>query len=38
MNQNVVQIGYFGLYARGDWEVGSDLRPHHYIIPIRSSF
>ena len=22
---NVVQIGYFGSYARGDWGVGSDL-------------
>ncbi len=25
MNQNVIRIGYFGSYARGDWGVGSDL-------------
>jgi len=25
MNQNVVRIGYFGSYVRGDWGVGSDL-------------
>lgn len=25
MNKNVVRIGYFGSYARGDWGVGSDL-------------
>lgn len=23
--QDVIQIGYFGSYARGDWGVGSDL-------------
>jgi len=23
--QNVLRIGYFGSYARGDWGVGSDL-------------
>ncbi|SHG39480.1 Nucleotidyltransferase domain-containing protein [Thermosyntropha lipolytica DSM 11003] len=24
-NKNIVKIGYFGSYARGDWGVGSDL-------------
>ncbi|MCX8061887.1 MAG: nucleotidyltransferase domain-containing protein [Anaerolineales bacterium] len=24
-NTNVLQVGYFGSYARGDWGVGSDL-------------
>ena len=23
--QEVLEIGYFGMYARGDWGVGSDL-------------
>lgn len=25
LHDNVVRIGYFGSYARGDWGVGSDL-------------
>lgn len=24
-NPNLLQVGYFGSYARGDWGVGSDL-------------
>lgn len=24
-NPNVIKVGYFGSYARGDWGVGSDL-------------
>ncbi|MGB9813724.1 MAG: nucleotidyltransferase domain-containing protein [Thermovenabulum sp.] len=32
--QNIVRIGYFGSYARGDWGVGSDL---DIIVIIDSS-
>jgi predicted nucleotidyltransferase len=31
---NVVRIGYFGSYARGDWGVGSDL---DLVIVVRES-
>jgi uncharacterized protein len=31
---NVVRIGYFGSYARGDWGVGSDL---DLIFVVRAS-
>ena len=32
--QDVVRIGYFGSYARGDWGVGSDL---DLIVVVESS-
>ena len=32
--QDVVRIGYFGSYARGDWGVGSDL---DLVIVVESS-
>ena len=32
--QDVVRIGYFGSYARGDWGVGSDL---DVVIVVESS-
>ena len=33
-HQDVVRIGYFGSYARGDWGVGSDL---DMVIVVKSS-
>jgi predicted nucleotidyltransferase len=33
-SRNVLKIGYFGSYARGDWGVGSDL---DLIIIVKSS-
>jgi predicted nucleotidyltransferase len=32
--QDVLRIGYFGSYARGDWGVGSDL---DLVIVVKSS-
>ena len=34
MNKEILQIGYFGSYARGDWGVGSDL---DIVIILRQS-
>ncbi len=34
VRKDVLQIGYFGSYARGDWGVGSDL---DLIVIIESS-
>ena len=33
-HSNVVRIGYFGSYARGDWGVGSDL---DIIVVVKKS-
>ena len=36
--QDVVRIGYFGSYARGDWGVGSDLAMYAPLRRIHSAF